>query len=213
MHHGSKSQLNDPILISTTVAFHLDPGLIDIILLESPQISISSHLTLLHHTNCFTNCLMADNMSFSTLVWDYSSSSSASPPVTSASISAPSTSATSPSTSPYDSSYQAQPELMSLEVVPKYSTPPETVDPADITTTPIHTPSAKKKKQAVLPKYPVYMREEDDWTKVKDPKEKKKIQNRVAQRTYRTSVLPTMPLKIVLFCGQNAAKRKALVTA
>jgi hypothetical protein len=26
---------------------------------------------------------------------------------------------------------------------------------------------------------------EDDWTKVKDRKEKKRIQNRVAQRTYR----------------------------
>ncbi|KAK1239002.1 hypothetical protein MKX08_006063 [Trichoderma sp. CBMAI-0020] len=128
---------------------------------------------------------MADNMSFATLVWDYSSSSSASPPVASASVSAPSTSATSPSTSPRDSSYQVQPEPMSLEVVAKYSTPPETIDPADITTTPVHSPPVKKRKQVILPKYPVYMREEDDWTKVQDPKEKKKIQNRVAQRTYR----------------------------
>lgn len=32
------------------------------------------------------------------------------------------------------------------------------------------------------------MREEDDWTRVKDPKQKKRIQNRVAQRTYRTSL-------------------------
>ncbi|CAG9955359.1 unnamed protein product [Clonostachys rosea f. rosea IK726] len=29
------------------------------------------------------------------------------------------------------------------------------------------------------------LREENDWTKVKDPKEKKRIQNRMAQRTYR----------------------------
>ncbi|KAL6903113.1 hypothetical protein GGI43DRAFT_401273 [Trichoderma evansii] len=120
-------------------------------------------------------------MTFSTLVWDYSSSSSASPPV----ASAPPTSVTSPSSSPRDSGYQVLPDPMSLEIAPKYSTPPDTVDPADITTTPIHTPLAKKKKQVVLPNYPVYMREEDDWTKVKDPKEKKKIQNRVAQRTYR----------------------------
>jgi precorrin-6x reductase len=29
------------------------------------------------------------------------------------------------------------------------------------------------------------LREENDWTKVKDPKEKKRILNRMAQRTYR----------------------------
>ncbi|KAL7970677.1 hypothetical protein HDV63DRAFT_374260 [Trichoderma sp. SZMC 28014] len=129
---------------------------------------------------------MADNMSFSTLVWDYASSSSTSPQVASvSSASAPSTAAISPSTSPSEPGYQAQAESMSLEIVSKYSTPRETIDPADITTTPVQTPPAKKKKQVILPKYPVYMREEDDWTKVDDPKEKKKIQNRVAQRTYR----------------------------
>jgi hypothetical protein len=36
-----------------------------------------------------------------------------------------------------------------------------------------------------IPATPMIMREEDDWTRVKDPKEKKRIQNRVAQRTYR----------------------------
>lgn len=137
-------------------------------------------------------------MSFSTLVWEYPSSSSSSPLVASASVSAPSTSVTSPSTSPHDSGYQLQPDVMPLEVTPKYSTPPDTVDPADITTTPIHTPSAKKKKQVVLPNYPVYMREEDDWTKVEDPKEKKKIQNRVAQRTYRMFAPPSMLLALAL---------------
>lgn len=34
---------------------------------------------------------------------------------------------------------------------------------------------------------PRALKEEDDWTKVKDPKQKKRIQNRVAQRTYRMS--------------------------
>lgn len=138
-------------------------------------------------------------MSFATLVWEYPSPSSASTPLASASVSAPSTSITSPSPSPPDSGYQLQSELMSLEVAPKYSTPPDTVDPADITTTPIQTPSSKKKKQAVLPNYGVYMREEDDWTKVQDPKEKKKIQNRVAQRTYRMLAPSSMLLALALF--------------
>ncbi|KAM0256216.1 hypothetical protein ACHAQJ_005087 [Trichoderma viride] len=119
-------------------------------------------------------------MSFSTLVWDYPSPSSTSPPANSATASSISVASLSPS--PPDSSFEVQSEPMSSENTPKISTPPGTVDPADITTTP--TPSAKKKKQQ-LPIYPVHLREEDDWTKVKDPKEKKKIQNRVAQRTYR----------------------------
>lgn len=58
-------------------------------------------------------------------------------------------------------------------------------------TTEIWTPSmtpAKKTKTTSLPNNGE-LREEDDWTKVKDPKEKKRIQNRVAQRTYRKLLL------------------------
>lgn len=58
-------------------------------------------------------------------------------------------------------------------------------------TTEIWTPSmtpAKKTKTTSLPNNGE-LREEDDWTKVKDPKEKKRIQNRVAQRTYRKFLL------------------------
>ncbi|PHH59807.1 hypothetical protein CDD81_2574 [Ophiocordyceps australis] len=42
-----------------------------------------------------------------------------------------------------------------------------------------------KKKAAPLGMSLAERNKEDDWTRVKDPKEKKRIQNRVAQRTYR----------------------------
>ena len=44
------------------------------------------------------------------------------------------------------------------------------------------TPTSNPKKTAMPT---TELAAEDDWTKVKDPKEKKRIQNRVAQRTYR----------------------------
>jgi hypothetical protein len=52
---------------------------------------------------------------------------------------------------------------------------------------------AKRRKMPSKSLPTTELREEDDWTRVKDPKEKKRIQNRVAQRTYRTYIPFSVP--------------------
>ncbi|KAL7934555.1 hypothetical protein V8C35DRAFT_31366 [Trichoderma chlorosporum] len=120
-------------------------------------------------------------MSFTAGIWDYPSPSSITPPMTAC---ASSNSVISPSSSPPDSTFQVQSQPLSAESPLSFpiTTPPGTVDPSDITTTPARP---NKKKKALMPVHHGPLREEDDWSKVTDPKEKKRIQNRVAQRTYR----------------------------
>ena len=53
---------------------------------------------------------------------------------------------------------------------------------------------------------------EDDWTRVKCPKEKKRIQNRVAQRTYRKSLAAvesgSLARRVHLFAGEERKRVK-----
>ncbi|KAK5988947.1 Transcription factor radR [Cladobotryum mycophilum] len=117
-------------------------------------------------------------MSLTAVPWTYPSPINTSPIL--ASTPASSTVTTSPTTPPSDSSFYAytHPRAISQNQNPKLSK--MTVVPAAVTTAPTAT-----KRRRNMSFNPLELSQEDDWTKVKDPKEKKRIQNRVAQRTYR----------------------------